>query len=232
MLLSSTSASTGRSTPIASSPTTRTRPSASSRASTAPSYCTMRRRSSPTAASSAWAPRSASPPAGCMPAGPSAWSSSPRSSMSCGGRARCGRVSAQSRTAATRWRHYPQRDKWHQTKAERQLVSSPAPPVQPLDAASALDQTYDNQEDNRTDHGVDDLGDEAAADVKADARQQPPGDHRADNADHDVADQPESATLDDLTGEPAGNSTNDEPNDDDFRRHGLSFPVGPRACLI
>ncbi len=34
------------------------------------SFCTMPRRSSPTAASSAWAPRSASPPARCMRAGP------------------------------------------------------------------------------------------------------------------------------------------------------------------
>ena len=46
------------------------RASASSPRSTAPSSCTTPRPSSPTAASSAWARRSASPPAGCTPRGP------------------------------------------------------------------------------------------------------------------------------------------------------------------
>lgn len=62
----------------------------SSQRSTRRSSCTMPRRNSPTAASSAWAARSASPPARCTPAGPSASSSSPRSSIVCAAPDRCG----------------------------------------------------------------------------------------------------------------------------------------------
>ena len=64
-----------RTTPRRSSPRTRRRSSASSTRSIRPSCCTMPRPSSPMAASSAWAPRSASPPARCMRAGRSASSS-------------------------------------------------------------------------------------------------------------------------------------------------------------
>ena len=59
------------------------------RKSTAPSSCTMPARSSPTAASSAWARRSASRPTACMPADRSAWSSSRPTRTSCAARARC-----------------------------------------------------------------------------------------------------------------------------------------------
>ena len=69
--------------------------------STAPSCCTMPRPNSPMAANSASAPRSASPPASCMRAGPSASSSSRPSSTRCAAPARpahdlqCCRSSAQ-----------------------------------------------------------------------------------------------------------------------------------------
>jgi glutamate-5-semialdehyde dehydrogenase len=59
--------------------------------STWPSCCTMRRHSSPTAGSSASARRSASPRGGCTPGGPSAWNSSPRSSIASVATARFGR---------------------------------------------------------------------------------------------------------------------------------------------
>ena len=55
------------------------------------SCCTTPRPSSPTAANSASAPRSASPPAGCMRAARSASSSSPASSIACAARGRSGR---------------------------------------------------------------------------------------------------------------------------------------------
>ena len=48
-------------------------------------------------------------------------------------------------------------------------------------------------------------------------RQQPAGDDGADDADDDVADQPEAAALDDHAGKPAGNRADDEPNDDALR---------------
>jgi len=69
-----TSRSTVRSTPSASSPMTRPRLSNFSTKSIAPSSCTMRPRSLPTAPSSAWVPRSASVRTNFTHAGPSAWS--------------------------------------------------------------------------------------------------------------------------------------------------------------
>src|SRR5215813_1508957 len=96
----------------------------------------------------------------------------------------------------------------------------------------ALDQAHDNQQDHRTDEGIDHVGDEAAADIESNARQKPAGDHRTDDADDDIADQAEPPTLHDLTGEPAGDGTDDEPDNYDFRRHGLSFPVGRELCSI
>ena len=65
-------------------------PSSFSPASTAPSCCTTPRPNSPTAASSAWAPRSASPPGASMRAGRWASSSSRPSNMSCTAQARSG----------------------------------------------------------------------------------------------------------------------------------------------
>ena len=64
------STATARTTPTRSSPRTRPPPSASCARSTAPSCCTTPRPSSPMAASSAWAPRSASRPDACTPRGP------------------------------------------------------------------------------------------------------------------------------------------------------------------
>jgi len=95
--------------------------------------------------------------------------------------------------------------------------------------ASALDEARDKQQDHRADQGVDHLGDVAAADENAKARQKPAGDDCADDADHDIADQSEPPALHDLTGEPAGDGTDDEPDNDDFRRHESILPRGPRA---
>src|SRR5882672_10302345 len=77
------------STPKRSSPTTRPPRGVSWTRSTAPSSCTMPAPSSPTAASSAWARRSASRPTACMRAGRSAWSSSRPTRTSCAARAPC-----------------------------------------------------------------------------------------------------------------------------------------------
>ena len=77
------STSTAPTIPMPSSRRTRLLPSASWRRSTAGSCSTTPRPSSPTAGSSAWAPRSASPPASCTRAGRWASSSSPRTSTKC-----------------------------------------------------------------------------------------------------------------------------------------------------
>src|SRR5581483_8435925 len=101
---SPTSRSTARSTPTASWPTTRRARSVSSPGSTARFCCTTPRPSSPTAASSAWARRSASPPAACTPEDQWVWSSSPPSSTWCAAPVRCGRAEALSGPARRRLR--------------------------------------------------------------------------------------------------------------------------------
>ena len=42
---------------------------------------------------------------------------------------------------------------------------------------------------------------------------QPAGDHRADDAEHDVAGEPEAAAGDDLARQPAGDAADDDPDD-------------------
>ena len=56
-------------------------------------------------------------------------------------------------------------------------------------------------------------------------RQQPAADEGADDADDDIADQAEAHALDDQAGEPAGNRTDDNENDQAFERHRISPPV-------
>ena len=47
--------------------------------------------------------------------------------------------------------------------------------------------------------------------VQAEARCQEPGDAGAENADNDVADEAEAVTLDQHTGQPAGDGADDDP---------------------
>ncbi len=85
---STTSPAIRRTTRKPSSRKMQARSSASSTRSTAPFCFTMPRRSLPMAANSAWGRKSALPPARCMPAAPSASSSSPRSNTGCAATAR------------------------------------------------------------------------------------------------------------------------------------------------
>src|ERR1700722_12622429 len=89
----------------------------------------------------------------------------------------------------------------------------------PRRAALSPDQPQDDQEDHRADKRVDDGGDKARADIDAELRQQPPGDDRADNADHDVAQQPIAAAFDHHSGKPAGDGSDDQPNDNALDAH-------------
>ena len=49
-----------------------------------------------------------------------------------------------------------------------------------------------------------------AAEADAQLRQQPAGDQRADDADHDIADQPETGAVHDQAGKPAGDRADHE----------------------
>ena len=50
-------------------------------------------------------------------------------------------------------------------------------------------------------------------------RQQPSGNDRADNADDDIAKDPEPAAFDHHAGKPAGDGAHDQPNDDALDAH-------------
>jgi hypothetical protein len=80
--------------------------------------------------------------------------------------------------------------------------------------SSTPDQSQKKQQDNRADGGVDDCGNDAAADFDANPRQQPASDESADNPNDDVADQPVAPTFYDRAGKPTGDGTNDQPNDE------------------
>src|SRR5262249_1598878 len=67
--------------------------------------------------------------------------------------------------------------------------------------------------------GVDDFRDNPAAENNPEPRQEPAGNEGADNADHDVADEPKAVALHDKTCEPAGNRTNNQPNDKTLNCH-------------
>ena len=77
-----------------------------------------------------------------------------------------------------------------------------------------LEEADNDQEDHRANDGVDDRGQIASDQDKPDHRQQPAGDHGADDADHDVADQAEAIALDDLPGQPACDRADDQPDDE------------------
>src|SRR6202166_3101007 len=71
--------------------------------------------------------------------------------------------------------------------------------------SGSFDQLDDEEQNHRADEGVDDGGDDAGADHDAYLRQHPADNYRADDADDDVADEPEAAPLDDHARKPAGN---------------------------
>src|SRR5690606_316089 len=68
---------------------------------------------------------------------------------------------------------------------------------------------------------------QTAADVETETRQKPAGHHGTDDSEHDIADEAKAAARNDLTGQPAGNSTDNEPNDEAFQSHvsSLRFKV-------
>src|SRR5262249_5484392 len=86
------------------------------------------------------------------------------------------------------------------------------------------------QKNHRPDHGVDDLRANASDENKPKPRQEPAGNEGADNADHDVAGEPEAVVLHELACEPAGNRTNNQPNDKTLNCHDHS-PLEPTHAV-
>src|SRR6516164_2996964 len=79
-------------------------------------------------------------------------------------------------------------------------------------ASFPFEQPDHEQENHRSDDSVDDGRDDAAADSKSNQWQEPTGNEGPDNANHDVADEPKTVTLDNLAREPARHRAYDQPN--------------------
>jgi uncharacterized membrane protein len=82
-----------------------------------------------------------------------------------------------------------------------------------VSASGAPDQPHDQQQHHRADRRAGDNRHETDADMHAEFGQQPAGDEGTDDADDDVADQSETATLYDDTGKPAGDGADDDPDE-------------------
>src|SRR3984957_17859988 len=95
----------------------------------------------------------------------------------------------------------------------RLLQHSPPAPAASVVTAAAANQTEQQQKDNSADKGVDDQRHNAAPEVNTKLRQQPVADKGADQADQQIADQSEPATLHHPAGQISGNDS-DEDNDE------------------
>src|ERR1043166_8829801 len=85
-----------------------------------------------------------------------------------------------------------------------------------LPASPAAHQADNQKQDDGADRRIDDLGDEAGAEMNPDFRKQQARNQRAGDADQDVADDAEAGAADDLAGEPARNQADEQDDDDDF----------------
>src|SRR6476646_8606432 len=77
----------------------------------------------------------------------------------------------------------------------------------PLPAAAPAEDPQHHQQQYRADGGRGDRTHHSRTDVDAEAGQQPGADEGADDADYEVADQPEPCPSHELPGEPAGDDT-------------------------
>src|SRR5215469_11087044 len=76
-----------------------------------------------------------------------------------------------------------------------------------------FEKSNDDQENHGSDDGIDDRRDDAASDDHPDHRQQPTGNNRTDDADHDISDESEAVALNDQASEPTGYCADNQPSD-------------------
>jgi hypothetical protein len=82
--------------------------------------------------------------------------------------------------------------------------------------SAAAQKTYQQEQHDRAYRGIGNGRTNACAKVNADARQQPIADEGSQNADDDVADEPEPGAPHKLTGQPAGHETHQQDNQQTF----------------
>jgi hypothetical protein len=90
---------------------------------------------------------------------------------------------------------------WH-------LPPAPSAPAAPKTAATP-NKPHHKQKYDGADGGVDDRRNNAGTEMDANSRQQPVANECADNTDDEIADEPISGSSYDLSGQPAGNKTDD-----------------------
>jgi hypothetical protein len=101
--------------------------------------------------------------------------------------------------------------------ALRSPTPAAAPPASPSAATSK--ESHDEEQQYRTDGGVDDCADQSSTKMDAQLRQQPTSDKGTQNPDNEVANDPEAGALHDLTCQPACNETHKQNDQQAFTRH-------------
>ena len=90
--------------------------------------------------------------------------------------------------------------------------------------ARLFNEAHQKEDHTGPDHGAQNLTQHAAKNENANAWQKPTADNGTNNANDDVTDKTETTALHDLTGEPASNCANDEPDKQRFDSH-LLFSI-------
>jgi hypothetical protein len=82
-----------------------------------------------------------------------------------------------------------------------------------------MDEPDDEQQYDGADGGVDDRADNSVAKMDSELRQQPVADEGTDNSDYHVTNYAKTRPPDDLAGQPAGNETDQQYDEETFVRH-------------
>jgi hypothetical protein len=85
--------------------------------------------------------------------------------------------------------------------------------------SAASNEAHDQQEQYRTDGGVDDCTDQSSPKTDTELGQQPAPNKGAQDSDDKVADESEAGPLHDPAGEPAGNEADKQYDQQAFARH-------------
>jgi hypothetical protein len=92
-----------------------------------------------------------------------------------------------------------------------------APSASPSTATA--EKQYHEEQQYRADGGVDDRADDTAAEMDAELGQQPTAYKGTQDTDDQIADDPESGPAYDLTGQPAGDESHEQYDQEAFARH-------------
>jgi hypothetical protein len=96
---------------------------------------------------------------------------------------------------------------------------SPATSPSASPSAATAEKPHHEEQQYRTDGGVDDRADDTATEMDAEPGQQPTAYKGAEDTDNQIADDPESGPAYDLTGQPACNEPYEQYDQEAFARH-------------